>query len=131
PLAPLAASGNDEIPIAVVGAHLSGMALNGELTALNGKLIEATRTAPDYKLYALKTTPSKPGMLRVEAGTGASIELEIWSLSSSAFGNFVNAIPAPMAIGTIRLADGRGLKGFLVEPEVLGEARDITSYGGW
>jgi allophanate hydrolase len=130
-LSPLAASSSDEIPIAVVGAHLSGMALNGELKALNGRLIEATRTASDYKLYALKTTPPKPGMLRVETGKGASIELEIWSLSSSAFGKFVNAIPAPMAIGTIRLADGRSVKGFLVEPEVLGEARDITGYGGW
>ncbi len=131
PLAPLPANSGDEIPIAVVGAHLSGMALNGELKALNAKLVEATKTAPDYKLYALQTTPPKPGMLRVEAGSGASIELEIWSLSSSAFGRFVNAIPAPMAIGTIRLADGRSLKGFLVEPEVLGEARDITAYGGW
>ena len=131
PLAPLPASSSDEIPIAVVGAHLSGMALNGELKALSAKLIEATNTAPDYKLYALKTTPPKPGMLRVEAGKGASIELEIWSMSSSAFGKFVNAIPAPMAIGTVRLADGRSVKGFLVEPEVLGEARDITAYGGW
>jgi allophanate hydrolase len=130
-LAPLAASSVDDIPIAVVGAHLSGMALNGELKALNGELTEATRTAPDYKLYALKTTPPKPGMLRVEAGKGASIELEIWSLSSSAFGKFVNAIPAPMAIGTVRLADGRSVKGFLVEPEVLRDARDITAYGGW
>jgi len=131
PLAPLAASGGDEIPIAVVGAHLFGMALNGELTALNGKLMEATKTAPDYKLYALQTTPPKPGMLRVEAAKGAAIELEIWSLSSSAFGKFVNAIPAPMAIGTVRLADGRSVKGFLVEPEALGDARDITAYGGW
>ncbi|PSO20727.1 allophanate hydrolase [Bradyrhizobium sp. MOS003] len=131
PLAPLPASGGDEIPIAVVGAHLSGMVLNAELTALNAKLIEATRTAPDYKLYALNTTPPKPGMLRVAAGQGTAIELELWSLSSSAFGKFVNAIPAPMAIGTVRLADGRSVKGFLVEPEVLGEARDITAYGGW
>ncbi|WP_433996768.1 allophanate hydrolase [Bradyrhizobium manausense] len=130
-LAPLPANNGDEIPIAVVGAHLSGMALNGELTALSAKLLEATKTTPDYKLYALTTTPPKPGLLRVAAGAGASIELEIWSLSSSAFGKFVNAIPAPMAIGTIRLADGRSVKGFLVEPEVLGEARDITVYGGW
>jgi allophanate hydrolase len=36
-----------------------------------------------------------------------------------------------MAIGTIRLADGRNVKGFLVEPEVLRDARDITEYGGW
>ncbi len=131
PLPALPPSSGDEIPIAVVGAHLSGMVLNSELKALNGKLIEATKTAPDYKLYALKTTPPKPGMLRVAAGHGASIELEVWLLSSSAFGKFVNAIPAPMAIGTVRLADGRSVKGFLVEPEVLGEARDITAYGGW
>ena len=131
PLAALPASSGDEIPIAVVGAHLSRMALNGELTALDAKLIEATKTAPDYKLYALRTTPPKPGMLRVEAGMGAAIELEIWSLSPSAFGKFVNAIPAPMAIGTVRLADGRSVKGFLVEPEVLRDARDITAYGGW
>ena len=32
----------DEIAIAVVGAHLSGMALNGELKALGGRLLEAT-----------------------------------------------------------------------------------------
>ncbi|MDD1537891.1 MULTISPECIES: allophanate hydrolase [unclassified Bradyrhizobium] len=131
PLAPLPASRSEDIPIAVVGAHLSGMVLNGELKALNGRLIEATRTAADYKLYALKTTPPKPGMLRVAAGTGAAIELEIWSLSPAAFGQFVNAIPSPMAIGTVRLADGRSVKGFLVEPEVLGDARDITAYGGW
>ncbi|MDA9407143.1 MULTISPECIES: allophanate hydrolase [unclassified Bradyrhizobium] len=131
PLAALPTNSSDEIPIAVVGAHLSGMALNGELKALNAKLIEVTSTAPDYELYALPTTPPKPGMLRVAAGKGASIELEIWTLSPSAFGKFVNAIPAPMAIGTVRLADGRSVKGFLVEPEVLGEARDITAYGGW
>jgi allophanate hydrolase len=131
PLAPLPPNSGDEIAVAVVGAHLSGMALNGELKALNGRLIEATTTAADYKLYALKTTPPKPGMLRVEAGKGAAIELEIWSLSAAAFGKFVNAIPSPMTIGTVRLANGRSVKGFLVEPEVLGEARDITAYGGW
>jgi allophanate hydrolase len=130
-LAPLPASSGDEIPIAVVGAHLSGMALNGELRALDARLLEATKTAPDYRLYALPTTPPKPGMLRVEAGQGAAIDLEIWSLSAAAFGKFVNAIPPPLSIGTIRLADGRGVKGFIAEAEALGNARDITAYGGW
>ncbi|MER8652880.1 allophanate hydrolase [Mesorhizobium sp. M1121] len=131
PLAPLAASSSDEIPIAVVGAHLSGMALNDELKTLNGRLIETTRTARDYKLYALHTTPPKPGMLRVEAGMGTAIEIEIWSLSVSGFGKFVNAIPPPLSIGTVKLADGRNVKGFIVEPEELGGAHDITAYGGW
>ncbi len=121
----------DEIAIAAVGAHLSGMALNGELTSLGGRLLEEASTAPDYKLYALDTTPPKPGMLRVEAGAGSSIKLELWALSAAAFGNFVAAIPPPLSIGTIRLADGRGVKGFLVEPAAVNGARDISSFGGW
>jgi allophanate hydrolase len=121
----------DEIAIAVVGAHLSGMVLNGELKALRGRLLEATSTAPDYKLYALATTPPKPGMLRVAAGTGSSIELEIWALPAAAFGEFVAAIPPPLSIGTIRLADGRGVKGFIVEPTAVDGARDISAFGGW
>ena len=127
---PADASG-DEIAIAVVGAHLSGMALNGELQALGGRLLEEATTAPDYKLYALDTTPPKPGMLRVEPGTGASIKLELWALSAAAFGKFVAAIPPPLSIGTIRLADGRGVKGFIVEPAAVNGARDISSFGGW
>src|SRR6202022_4206763 len=52
PLAALPAGlRGDEIAIAVVGAHLSGMALNGEMMALDGRLLEAARTAPDHKLY--------------------------------------------------------------------------------
>ncbi len=132
PLAALAASANaDEIPIAVVGAHLSGMVLNVELKSLGGRLLEQTVTAPDYKLYALDTTPPKPGMLRVDAGKGSPIDLEVWALSASAFGKFVAAIPPPLSIGTIRLADGRGVKGFLVEPADINGARDISSFGGW
>jgi allophanate hydrolase len=122
----------DEIAIAVVGAHLSGMALNGELKALGGRLLEAAATAPDYKLYALKgTTPPKPGMLRVKAGTGSSIQLELWALSAAAFGKFVASIPPPLSIGTIRLVDGSGVKGFLVEPAAIDGARDISAFGGW
>jgi allophanate hydrolase len=133
--APLAAlpSGlrGDEIAIAVVGAHLSGMALNGELAALGGRLLEEAVTAPDYQLYALSTTPPKPGMLRVEAGAGSQIKLELWALSAAAFGKFVAAIPPPLSIGTIRLADGRGVKGFIVEPAAISGARDISGFGGW
>jgi allophanate hydrolase len=121
----------DEIAIAVVGAHLSGMALNGELKALRGRLLETAKTAPDYKLYALDTTPPKPGMLRVEAGAGSSIELEIWALPAAGFGEFVAAIPPPLSIGTVRLADGRGVKGFIVEPTAIKSARDISAFGGW
>jgi allophanate hydrolase len=130
-LAPLPVATSGDIAIAVVGAHLSGMALNGELRSLGGRLIEAAVTAPDYKLYALPTTPPKPGMLRVERGTGTAIELEVWTLSAAAFGEFVAAIPPPLSIGTIVLADGRGVKGFIVEAAGVEGARDISSFGGW
>ena len=132
PLAALPAGlRGDEIAIAVVGAHLSGMALNGELMALDGRLLEAARTAPDYKLYALDTTPPKPGMLRVGRGSGSTIELEVWALSAAAFGKFVAAIPPPLSIGTIRLADGRSVKGFIVEAADINGARDISDFSGW
>jgi allophanate hydrolase len=121
----------DEIPIAVVGAHLSGMALNSELKAHGGRLLEETSTAPDYRLYALPTTPPKPGMLRVEAGRGTSIELELWALPAAAFAKFVDAIPPPLSIGTVRLKDGRGVKGFIVEAADIGSAKDISAFGGW
>ena len=94
-------------------------------------MLEEAVTAPDYKLYALDTTPPKPGMLRVEQGAGTPIKLELWALSAAAFGKFVAAIPPPLSIGTIRLADGRGVKGFLVEPAAVDGARDISSFGGW
>ena len=132
-LAPLAnVAADDEIAVAVVGAHLSGLPLNGELTSLGGRLLEATKTAPDYKLYALNgTVPPKPGLLRVETGQGAATELEVWALPLEAFGAFMNGVAPPLSIGTITLADGRNVKGFLVEAAAVSDARDITKLGGW
>jgi allophanate hydrolase len=121
-----------EVAIAVVGAHLSGLPLNGELRALGGRLLERTKTAPDYRLYALDgTTPPKPGLLRVDNGKGAEIEIEVWALTVESFGRFVDAVPAPLSIGIIQLSDGRGVKGFLIEAAATAGARDISNFGGW
>jgi allophanate hydrolase len=121
-----------EVAVAVVGAHLSGLPLNGELRTLGGRLLEVVKTAPDYRLFALDgTKPPKPGLLRVDAGKGASIEIEVWALSVASFGRFVDAVPSPLSIGTIRLADGRNVKGFLLEAAATVDARDISSFGGW
>jgi allophanate hydrolase len=133
---PLAASSvaaaGGEVALAVVGAHLSRMPLNGELRALGAQLLQATITAADYRLYALAgTQPPKPGLLRVREGEGAAIEVEVWALTAEAFGRFVAAVPPPLSIGTLKLADGRGVKGFLVEAQAVGDARDISSFGGW
>ena len=62
---------------------------------------------------------------------GAAIALEVWEMSATAFGRFVADVPAPLCIGTINLANGESVKGFLCEPAALADARDITSHGGW
>jgi allophanate hydrolase len=133
PLAPLVpAPMPGEIVVAVVGAHLSGMPLNGELRSRNARFLQAAATAPDYRLFALaNTAPPKPGLLGVAAGTGRAIEVELWTLSHAAFGEFVGQIPPPLAIGTITLGDGRRVKGFLVEAAATAGARDISDLGGW
>ncbi len=121
----------EEIEIAVVGAHLSGMPLNGELTALGGRFVRATATTPDYRLYALPGGPPlRPGLLRVAEGGGA-IALEVWALPPDGFGRFVAGIPAPLGIGTLTLADGLRAKGFLCEAVGVQGARDVTAFGGW
>jgi allophanate hydrolase len=121
-----------EIAVAVVGAHLSGMPLNHELRALDARLLEGILTAPDYRLFALAgTVPAKPGLLRIGAGEGAAIQVETWALSMEAFGRLVASVQPPLSIGTLTLADGRQVKGFLVEAEAVNGARDISNFGGW
>ncbi|MER2269828.1 allophanate hydrolase [Methylobacterium oxalidis] len=125
-------AGPGEIEIAVVGAHLSGLPLNGELTARGARFLRAAATRPEYRLHALPGgPPARPGLARVEPGSGAAIETEVWALEPAAFGTFVAGVPAPLAIGTLRLSDGTAPKGFLVETAGLAGARDITEHGGW
>jgi allophanate hydrolase len=133
PLAPVSNLPADgEVAIALVGAHLSGMPLNGELKSHGARFLEATATAPHYRLFALPgSAPAKPGLLRVADHGGAAIEIEIWAMPVDEFGRFVAAVPPPLAIGTLALADGRSVKGFLVEAEATRGARDISSFGGW
>ncbi|MBY4895936.1 allophanate hydrolase [Cupriavidus sp. AU9028] len=120
------------VQVAVVGAHLSGMPLNTQLTERGARLLREASTSPDYRLYALaNTSPSKPGLLRVEPDTGARIALEVWEMPLQAYGGFVALIPAPLGIGRIRLDDGGEVQGFLCEPIALQGATDISEYGGW
>lgn len=132
--APLASScrAGPGFEIAVVGAHLTGLPLNRELTELGGTFVRTVRTARDYRLFELPgATPRKPGLLEVAEGEGHAIEAEVWALSAESFGRFVARIPSPLCIGTVRLGDGSGVKGFVVGGESVRGARDISSFGGW
>lgn len=119
--------------LAVVGAHLSGMPLNHQLTELDGLLVRRCRTAPLYRLYALaNTTPPKPGLSRAPAGyAGHPIDVEVWSLPNAAIASFLAKVPPPMCIGTLTLDNNDQVKGFLCEPHALQNATDITPFGGW
>ncbi|MNP12451.1 Allophanate hydrolase [compost metagenome] len=118
------------VRVAVVGAHLTGMPLNFQLTTRDAVFVEKTLTASAYRLYALaNSVPPKPGLARAE--DGSQIIVELWDIPLARFGEFVAEIPPPLGIGNLQLADGRWVKGFICEPYALQGARDITEFGGW
>lgn len=124
-------SATSTVRVAVCGAHLSRLPLNKQLLERDSRLVAATRTSPDYRLYALpNTTPPKPGMVRVSKG-GAAIEVEVWEMPLSHFGSFVAGIPAPLGIGQVKLADGTEVHGFTCEAAAVENAEDISHFGGW
>ena len=118
------------LAIAVCGAHLSGLALNHQLSERGALLLEATRTAARYCLYALAGgAPQRPGLVRSD--TGASIEVEVWALPIDKVGSFLEGIPPPLGLGQVELADGRWVTGFICESYGLKGAEEITACGGW
>ena len=120
------------VRLAVVGAHLSGMPLNHQLTGRGATLAWSGTTIPAYRLYALAdSSPPKPGLVHVGEDGGAAIELEVWELEPAAFGSFTAEVPPPLAIGGVTLATGETVKGFVCEPRALEGAKDITAWGGW
>lgn len=121
----------DTIKLAVVGAHLEGMPLHWQLTSRNARFVGAFTTAPTYRLYAMAdSVPPKPALVHSGA-EGAAIALEVYELGLAEFGSFVAEVPPPLAIGTVTLADGTSVKGFVAEPRALAGAEDITHLGGW
>ncbi|MEE4919194.1 allophanate hydrolase [Pseudomonas alliivorans] len=131
PSAPTTVARNDRVRLVVCGAHLDGLALNGQLKQRGARLLEATQSSPDYQLYALAGGPPfRPGMVRVAEG-GVAIEVEVWELPSAELGSFLTGIPAPLGLGKVQLADGRWETGFICEPYGLEGARNISELGGW
>ena len=115
----------------MVGVHLSGQPLNWQLTARGATLRCATHTAPLYRLYALPDTqPRQPGLLRC-AEDGQAIAVEVWDMPIDQMGAFLVLILPPQGLGTLSLADGSSVLGFLCEPAALTSALDISASGGW
>jgi allophanate hydrolase len=129
-------SAEPTMALAVVGAHLSGMPLHGQLIERYARLLASTHTAPRYRLFALPgTVPPKPGLARLAEDApldeGHAIVLEVYALPQSAIGSFLAMIPPPLGLGSIELADGSWVKGFICEPCGIEGAQDISHFGGW
>ncbi|MGE0729289.1 MAG: allophanate hydrolase [Acidimicrobiia bacterium] len=126
----------DGLDVAVVGAHLTGMPLNHQLVDRGAVRVAETSTARAYRLWAMAGGPvPKPALQHVGAGgdggPGASIVVEVWRLPWAAVGPFLAEIPPPLGLGTITLADGREVTGFIAEPRAIDGATDVTAFGGW
>ncbi len=118
--------------IAVVGAHLTDQPLNWQLCDRKARRVERTTTTAEYKLYALpNSTPAKPALVYSPGTGGAMIVVEVWAVPEDTIGSFLQGIPAPLCLGTVRLVSGQQVKGFLCEPYGLNGATEITEYGGW
>ncbi|WP_017670351.1 allophanate hydrolase [Blastomonas sp. AAP53] len=118
------------VKLAVVGAHLKDMPLHWQLTSREASFVGAFETAPEYRLYAIaNSVPPKPAL--VHSPEGAAIKVEVYEMGVAEFGSFVVEVPPPLAIGTVTLADGTSVKGFVAEPRALTGAEDITHLGGW
>ena len=114
----------DETALFCIGAHMAGLPLNRQLTALGARFLQIDATAPAYRLHALG---SRPGLV----GGGTSVVIgEVWALPTAAIGVLLAGVPPPLGFGTVQLANGPCL-GFTCDPAGLGDARDITAFGGW
>jgi allophanate hydrolase len=117
--------------IAVCGAHMSGLPLNHQLRERGAYLLRSTRTAANYRFFALPGgPPQRPGLIRVADG-GAGVELEVWAIPAEQLGSFAAGIPAPLGLGKLELEDGTHTLGFICEGYATEGAIDITAYGGW
>jgi allophanate hydrolase len=131
PATPAAETAVATVRLAVVGAHLRGLALNPQLIEVGAQFVTATRTAAHYRLFALPhSQPRKPGLQRVTSG-GSTIEIELWDVPSSQLGAFLSKVGPPLGIGNLECEDGQWVKGFICEGYALAEAEDITHFGGF
>ncbi|KQY09977.1 allophanate hydrolase [Mycobacterium sp. Root135] len=124
-------AGADATILMVVGAHLRGQPLAFQLEDRGARWLGAALTAPVYRLARLDTSPPKPGLVRVGADEGASIGGELWLVGTAMLGDFLAALPAPMSLGRVALADGTEVVGFGCALEAWRAGEDITHHGDW
>lgn len=121
----------NEILIGVCGAHMSGLALNWQLTDLEATFVKKCKTQKGYRLFLLENkTPIRPGMI-YDSSSQTQIEVEVWSMRVENFGKFMKQIASPLGIGTVFLEDESSVYGFLCEADFVKNSKEITNLGSW
>ena len=121
----------NEILIGVCGAHMSGLALNWQLTDLEATFVKKCKTKKGYRLFLLENkTPIRPGMI-YDSNVNSQLELEVWSMKVENFGKFMKQIASPLGIGTVFLEDESSVYGFLCEVDYVKNSKEIASLGSW
>lgn len=121
----------NEILVGVCGAHMSGLALNWQLTDLDATFVKQTKTKKGYRLFLLENkNPIRPGMI-YDSSSNIQIEVEVWSMPIQNFGKFMKQIASPLGIGTVFLEDETTVYGFLCESDYLKEAKEISELKSW
>lgn len=121
----------DWMDLAVCGAHLEGMPLNFQLLDRGAYLVQKTKTADEYKLYAMNEEPVQRPALIKSSEAGTAIDVEVWRMPSAEFGSFLSGIGSPLGLGKVKLADGNMVCGFIAEANAANDAVDISELGGW
>lgn len=122
----------NRVRLAAAGNHLSGLSRSFELTDRDGRLVGPARTKALYLLYARTGGPSpKPGVVKVGRPRGAALEVEVWDLPEAAIAELATLTDPPVSLGQMVLESGETVYGYLCDPAGLGDARDVTEFGGW
>ncbi|MDX6227752.1 MAG: allophanate hydrolase [Frankiales bacterium] len=120
------------VEVAVVGAHLSGLALNPQLVSLGGRLVRRDRTSAAYRLFRLPGSGvARPGLVRTGDGPADGLPVEVWELPLQGYATLQTMVPAPLGFGRLELLAGDSVLGFLCEAAGVVGAEDITAHGGW
>jgi len=111
----------------VNGTLMRGLALHHNLDG--AEFLGEARTAPIYRLHSIGDR--HPGMYEVAEG-GVSVAGEIYRMPDDVWRRVEAGEPPNLYCGSVRLADGREIRGILY-PRELAEGRhpDISAYGDW
>ncbi|MGP1387518.1 MAG: allophanate hydrolase-related protein [Thainema sp.] len=118
----------ENLKLAVNGTLMRGLALNGNLLAVNATFLKEAKTEPAYRLWSINDV--HPAMIRVPEG-GVAIAVEVWSVPADGIAQVLLQEPPGLSIGKVKLEDGETVLGVIGEPTLCQDQKEITEYGGW